>query len=124
MSGKSFELTPQDYPSYYGNSDILAQIADELRNRPDSCFAKNVRAWYNAEYSALADLEGCEYQVEINQELCEVEENPTAETLEDVIDIFVGFIENNPRRVARASIGIICREVRRRNIERTAPQVP
>lgn len=123
MSGKQFELKPQDYPTYYGASDILCQITDELRNRPDSCFSQNLIAWYNAEYSALSDLEGCEYQVAINQNLCEDSEDGTPETVEDVIDVVFGFLEGKPRRVARAIIGIVCREIRRRNTIRTAPDV-
>lgn len=123
MSGKQFKLSPEDSPTYYGRSDLLCQIADELRNRPDSCLSKNVFAWYNAEYSALEDLEGCEYQVEINEALCPEDEGIVPDSIEDIIDIILGFTQGDSRRVSRAAIGVICREARRRNIERTAPEV-
>lgn len=120
---KQFELSPDDSPRYYGSSDLLCQVADELRNRPDSCFAKNVLSWYNAEYSAASDLEACEYQVEINQELCEDAEDPTIETIEDIVDAIGSFALGKPRRVVRAAIRIACREALRRNIERTSSEV-
>lgn len=123
MGAKQFELFPEDSPTYYGKSDLLCQIADELRNRPESCFSKNVFAWYNAEYSALSDLEACEYQVEINEALCPEDEGAVPDTLEDIVDIILGFTSGDNRRVTRAAIGIICREARRRNIEQTAPEV-
>lgn len=123
MSSGQFELKPQDYPTYYGKSDILAQIADELRNRPNSCFARNVIAWYNAEYSALSDLEGCEYQVEINQELCEEDEGLVPDNIEDIVDLIGAFTQGKSRKVAQVAIRIACREARRRNIERTSQGV-
>lgn len=120
---KQFELLPDESPTYYGRSDLLCQIADELRNRPDSCFAKNVVAWYNAEYSALSDLVACEYQVEINEALCPENENTTPETIEDIVDLIGAFTEGKTRRVAQAAIRIACREALRQNIERTSQNV-
>lgn len=120
MPSNNFEFVPEDYPTYYGNSDILAQIADELRNNPSSCFAENVRAWYNAEYSALSGVQECEYQIRINQELCEESGNPNVETIEDIVDAIGSFSQGKSRRVVRAAIRIACREARRRNIERTS----
>ena len=124
MSGNFFKLIPRSDLSYYGKSDLLAQISDELRNNPDSCFAQNVIAWYNAEYSALGEVEACEYQVAINEKLCpDDDDNPVPETLTDVIDIIGGFVEGKPRRVGRAAIRIICREATRNNKLRTAPGI-
>lgn len=119
-----YSLNPREDIQYYGKSDLLAQIADELRNCPDSCFSLNVIAWYNAEYSALSGVEGCSYQVAIDEEKCPDSEDSTPETIEDVIDIVTGFLEGKPRRVARALIGIICRQLRRNNVVRTAPSTP
>ena len=123
MSGQ-FELEPQETVNYWGKSDLLAQIADELRNCPDSCFAQNVIAWYNAEYSALSSITDCSYQVRINEELCP--ECPDAEppsTIEDVVDILVGFTQGRPRRVGRALLRIACREALRQQTTNTAPNV-
>lgn len=105
---------------YYGNSDLLGQIADELNRHPDSCFSKNVKAWYDAEYSASEENLSCSYQVEINQDLCQGE---PGDTLEDGIDALLAIVRGQPRRLARASVRIICREANRRIIENTSQRV-
>lgn len=99
---------------YYGHADLLAQIGHELAANPDSCFSKNVLAWYNATYVAQSvEFTDCSYQVE--------QESPS--TLTDVIDIISAFVQGKGRRLARASIKIICRESQRLLTESTAPSV-
>ena len=89
---------------YYGHSDILAQVADELNNRPQSCLAVNLTSWYNSLYSE-PEFSDCRYQEEGEQE------EPS--TLEDVIDIILSFVSGQNRRVALVAIRIICREAQR-----------
>lgn len=99
---------------YYGHADLLAQIGHELASRPDSCFSKNVLAWYNATYVAESlDFSDCSYQVE--------QQAPS--TLEDVIDVISSFVQGKNRRLARAAIRIICRESQRLLTENTAQDV-
>lgn len=49
---------------YFGHSDLIAQVAYELQYSPDSCFGKNLVAWYNALYSADPNDKSCVYQIE------------------------------------------------------------
>lgn len=49
---------------YFGHSDLLAQVAYELQHNADSCFGKNLIAWYNALYSADSNDKSCSYQIE------------------------------------------------------------
>lgn len=103
---------------YYGKSDILAQITQEVSCNPDSCFSRNLLAWYNSSYDELSDFDDCRYQVEVNVALCE--QDPPS-TLEEIIDILVGFVSGNNRRIANAAIRIICREALRRVTIEKAP---
>lgn len=107
---------------YYGNSDLIAQIADELQNRPDSCFAENCLAWYNSLYSELSESVDCKYQEQIDGSQCEDSDNEP-ETLTDVIDVLTGFVQGNGIRVARATLRIICREAQRQVIETRSSDV-
>jgi hypothetical protein len=99
---------------YYGHADLLAQIGHELASSPDSCFSKNVISWYNALYSAGdTNFVDCSYQIE--------QQSPSS--LEDVIDVISSFVQGKNRRLARASIRIICRESQRLLTESNAPSI-
>jgi hypothetical protein len=115
---KNLELNDCKGLVYYGNSDLLAQIAEEITCNPTSCLSKNLLAWYDMAYANQFEFNDCKYQVEINQELCETK--PPA-TLTDVIELISAFMSNKPRRIARAALRIICREALRRITETTAP---
>lgn len=95
---------------YYGNSDLIGQIADELIRNPDSCFALNVLAWYDALYSATPPEQSCSYQVLIDQDKCETQQ---PSTVEDLVDILVSFTQGKSVRVARVALRVACREANR-----------
>lgn len=117
---KNLELNDCKGLVYYGNSDLLAQIAEEITCNPSSCLSKNILAWYDMAYASQLDINNCSYQVEINQNLCEIQ---PPSTLTNVIDLISAFLSNKPRRVARAALRIICREALRKITERTAPSI-
>lgn len=97
-------------------ADMARLLDDHFCRFPDSEISQAVIEWYNAEYTALEDIEP--YQV------CpDSEENGAPETLTDVIDIISGFVSGKPRRVGRAAIRIICREATRSNAIRTSSEV-
>ena len=105
---------------YWGNSDLLAQVAYEIRNYPDRCFSKNVLAWYDSAYALPSgDVTDCSYQVEINTSLCPKEPPPS--TLEEVVQILVDYSQGKNRRIAISALKIIFREARRQITEGTAP---
>lgn len=110
---------PNPEVQYWGNSDLLAQIAYEIRNYPDRCFSKNVLAWYDSAYALSSDdVTDCSYQIEINTSLCPKEPPPS--TLEEVIEILIDYSQGRNRRTAIAVLRIIFRETQRRIIEETA----
>jgi len=81
--------TPEDARLvYYGNSDLLGQIALELANRPNSCLSKNLVSWYNSLYNELSEFSDCRYQIEINEELCP---DLSDSTIEEVFDLLITF---------------------------------
>lgn len=122
MAG-NYQLEPPD-PNleYWGNSDLLAQIAYELRNAPTTCFSQNIFAWYNNAY-ALPDSEtnSCSYQIAINESLCPNPESPS--TIADIIKVVVNFSQGKNRRIALVALRIIFREAQRQIIENTARTV-
>lgn len=101
---KLYKLSECQELEYYGDSDLLAQIASELQCNPNSCFAKNVVAWYNALYSAPESFDDCRYQIETQK----------PSNLEDAIDLLQALVAGQNKRVAVVSIRVICREVQRR----------
>lgn len=115
---KNFELDKCKGVIYYGNSDFLGQIAEEITCNPESCLSKNLLSWYNVAYATEDRFDDCRYQIEINAALCE--QDPPS-TLEEIIDILVGFVSGNNRRIANAAIRIICREALRRVTIEKAP---
>jgi hypothetical protein len=120
---KFYNLEPPD-PNleFWGNSDLLAQIADELRNHPDTCFSRNVIAWYTSAYAPLIDeLTDCSYQIDINQSLCPVPQPPSS--LEDVIKILLDYSQGKNRRIALSALRIIFRETTRLITEQKAGQI-
>lgn len=68
----------EDY--YWEGGDIIAQIAWELANKPDSCFSKDVNSWYNSLYSELGQLEDCSYRLP----------DPELPLPGEVVDILIG----------------------------------
>lgn len=81
---KKFDFnSPKRDLNYWGCSDFLGQLSDEIRNYPDSCFAQNAVAWYNTAY-AEDEFRDCRYQVAINEELCPLS-NPESE--EELLDL-------------------------------------
>lgn len=104
----------------FGHSDFLNQVAWQVAHRPDSCLTKNLLSWYSSLYSELSTIDSCAYQVEINQELCEAQA-PT--DIESMVEIFQGFLSGRSDRVARALIGIVCRQVRREQRLANSPSV-
>lgn len=96
-------------------TDQIRMLECHAIRYPDAEIIQKVVEWYNAEYAALGEIEP--YTV------CPPVEPETPETIEDVVNLIMGFVSGDNRRIARAAIGIICREARRRNIERTAPRV-
>lgn len=48
---------------YFDGGDFIAQILYELYNHPDSCFSKDVGAWYNSLYSELSYDGSCKYRL-------------------------------------------------------------
>lgn len=101
---KPYKLSECQELEYYGSSDLLAQIANELQCNPESCFAQNAMAWYNALYSASGSFDDCRYQIQT--------EKPSS--LEDGIEFLQALVAGQTRRVASVSIRVICREVQRR----------
>lgn len=102
------------------NSDLLRLIEDELRRYPNSCFSKNVMAWYNALYRALSYSGDCTYQVQINQSLCDPQFPTSAsDIIADIV--FLGSLEN--RRDALRMNRYIFREANRIITENTARNV-
>lgn len=112
---RNFEIDEQQGVVYYGNSDFLAQIADHIQRYPDSCLTINILAFYNSLYSELSDPTSCEYQVQINEELCP---DPEFDNEGIIIDTLLDFLEGLPRRAARRAINRITRKVRRELIRR------
>lgn len=105
---------------YYGDSDLLGQIASELALNPQSCFAQNVLAWYNSLYSEVPPLDSCDYQVRINQDLCECD---PGDTVEDAVSALLAIVEGRTRRAATLIIRIACREALRGVTEGTSSEV-
>lgn len=108
------EMLPRYDAVWYGNADILAQIADELRNNPHGCMAVNLLAWYNAVYTALSESADCSYQVKINTKLCSTK-TPTSVT--DSVDIVSAYVLPMDGRTARVVIQVMTRELLRRNTQ-------
>lgn len=61
---KYFDADRKGQMEYFGHSDLLAQVAYELQHNADSCFGKNLIAWYNTLYSANPNDKSCAYQIE------------------------------------------------------------
>lgn len=116
MNENSFNLIAKQDLVYYGSSDLLAQICDELRNNPESCFARNVMAWYNEAYASLSDNSSCSYQVETDESLCNPNLISKPESIEELVNIMIDFVNGNSANLRRVIIGVACREARRRNI--------
>lgn len=96
--------------------DMIRLLGCHIERFPDAPISRAVLDWYSAEYGALQDIEP--------YEICPPsEENTEPRTIEDVVDLMIGITTNDNRRIARAAIGIMCREARRRLTERTAPGV-
>jgi len=108
---------------YHSDSDLLAQVADELQNRPESCFANNLNAWYDSAYAQQEENATCDYQVAINEELCPDGETEPPSTVEDIIDLIGAFAQGKTRRVVRVAIRIACREALKNNAIRTSQDV-
>lgn len=115
---KNYNIPGDRQIEYYGNSDLLAQIANELQVAPESCFSKNVLSWYNETYVSSNEFEDCRHQIEIRADLCE-QEPPS--TIEELVNIIVGFVSGNNRRIANAVIRIVCREALRQVTIEQAP---
>lgn len=97
-------------------TDQIRLLECHASRYPDAEITQAVIAWYNAEYAALGEIEP--------YEVCEpCEEGGTVETIEDALEAISGLLTGDTRQVGRATIRIICREARRQNIIRTAPQV-
>jgi len=101
-------------------SDLLRLIEDELRRYPNSCFSKNVVAWYNALHRALSYSGDCSYQVQINQSLCD-QQFPTSanDVIADIV--FLGSLVD--RREALRMNQYIFRTARRMISESKAGEV-
>ena len=89
---------------YYGNSDLLAQLVQELQCHPDSCFSKDVFSWYNELYSSSEEFSDCRFRVDPS----------VPDSLEDAIEILLALVAGQNRRIALVAIRIICRETQRR----------
>lgn len=117
---REYRLDGCDGLVYYGNSDFLAQVADHIQRYPDSCLTKNIVAYYTSLYSEVYDPSSCDYQVEINEELCPELE---LENEGQIVDLLLDFLEGQPRRVSRRAINRIRRRVLREIVRETAPDV-
>lgn len=60
---------------------MFAQVRYELEVNPNSCFARNIVAWYNSAYAEINVFDDCRYQVE--SKACE------PETLEQLLEILM-----------------------------------
>lgn len=126
MGEPNFELIPRDDFLYYGQSDLLGQITDELRDSPSSCFSRNVFAWYNSAYAPGNIDDTCVYQVDANKQLCiELYGDPEANqpSIGSSLDFLVDTAAALGRRDGRRLILNFCRLARRALIERKAPRV-
>jgi hypothetical protein len=61
---KVVDFQPESAMQYLGQSDLIAQVIYELKNKPNSCMAINLLSWYNALYSASPNDTSCLYQVQ------------------------------------------------------------
>lgn len=127
-NGCSSDLT------FYGKSELLAQLAQELECNPDSCLTRNVNAWYNSLYSELSDFSDCRYQVEINQELCEKVDTPDkllellrafvlGNVEEVILEWLIDEIVKEGRRAGKRTIDSIERRLRRGLKQATSREV-
>lgn len=126
MSERIFDLQPKEDISYFGNSDLIGQITDQLRNCPDSCFSQNVFAWYNASYEALTNSEDCSYQVNADRQLCADLYGEPGEgdiTVGEAFDFIVSTAVAVGRRDGRRLLLNFCRLARRALIEQTSQTV-
>jgi hypothetical protein len=122
-----FQLqVPKEDLVFYGKSDLIAQITDELRNNPESCFSLNVISWYNSAYAQPSDFSSCIYQVDVDKQKCidlyadSLESNPTiGSSLDFIVDTASALGRVDGRRL----INNFCRLARRTLIERLAPRV-
>lgn len=122
-----FQLrVPKEDLEFYGQSDLLAQIADELRNNPESCFSLNVLSWYNSAYAQSTDFSSCIYQVDVDKQKC-IDLYADSLTVEPTIGSSLDFIVDTAsavgRRDGRRLINNFCRLARRSLIERLAPRI-
>jgi hypothetical protein len=118
--GKPFKLDVPEGLVFRGDSELLAQVTQELTTCPGSCFTQNVLAWYNSLYSELSSFEDCRYQVEINQELCDCD---LGDSTEDAVAALMAIVDGKPRRIAQVLIRVACREALRQVVSNTSQSV-